>query len=59
MSDHLIALQALEALGYAVVIYSPEELAGVSPKVLEDYLIEQGNEYIELQEECVCPYAMT
>lgn len=51
MSDHLIALQALEALGYAVVIYSPEELAGVSPKALEDYLIEQGNEYIELQEE--------
>lgn len=47
----LQALEALEALGYAVVIYSPKELAGVSPEDMEDYLIEQGNEYIALQEE--------
>lgn len=39
--------KALRAAGYAVCVFSPEELQGISPKVIEDALAERGNEIIE------------
>ena len=42
--NHLAA--ELRAEGSAVVIFSPHELGGVSPRVLENRLVELGNEVI-------------
>lgn len=39
--------RALRAAGYAVCVFSPEELQGVPPKVIEGALAERGNEIIE------------
>lgn len=37
----------LKKVGYAVVIFSPEEVEGINLNELEDYLIQMGSEYIE------------
>lgn len=38
---------ALEALGYFVILWTPEEVEGVDTGLLEDILIQRGNEFIE------------
>jgi hypothetical protein len=40
-------LRELKDKGFAIVMFTPEELNGVSSKRLEDRLIELGNEVIE------------
>lgn len=39
-------IQALRAAGYAVCVFSPEELQGIPKRVIEDALAERGNEII-------------
>lgn len=39
-------IQALRAAGYAVCVFSPEELHGIPKRVIEDALAERGNEII-------------
>ena len=41
------ALNALSSRGYAVIIWSPDELAGVNPHKVEDRSIELGWGIIE------------
>ena len=36
------ALKTLREAGYAVVVFNPEELAGVDPSTVEDILVERG-----------------
>ena len=40
-------LNELRMAGYAVVIYSPDELGGASAKNLENRLVELGNQVID------------
>ena len=41
------ALQELRSAGYAVIIWSPSELKGVSPSKVEDRSVELGFEVID------------
>ena len=41
------AVQNLREQGYAVIVWSPEELKGASPKKVEDRSIELGWDVIE------------
>lgn len=41
------AIESLRKAGFAVVVWSPSELAGVSPKSLESCVVQHGNEAIE------------
>ena len=36
------ALKNLREAGYAVTVFSPEELAGVDPSAVEDMMVERG-----------------
>lgn len=40
--SHKKALQELRADGYAVVVFNPDELKGVSPDNVEDVLVQRG-----------------
>lgn len=42
------ALNALRFRGYAVIVWSPDELAGVDPSKVEDRSIELGWDVIEV-----------
>ena len=42
------ALKLLDARGYVVAAWSPEELGTAKPRALEDALITFGNEYLRL-----------
>ena len=45
-------IQKLRDKGYAITIFAPDELGGVSTKTVEDLLVEQGTAIIEdLKEE--------
>ena len=46
--DQIAVLQDLAAEGYAVVVFTPEELQGVSPSKLEDAMIGYGWEVIAI-----------
>jgi precorrin-6B methylase 1 len=49
VQKHLQALRELSDNGYAVVIFTPEEIGDdISPEDLEDYLISNGNDFILL-----------
>lgn len=37
-----------ERYGYAIVIWTPEELGETDPGRVEDIMIERGSEYIEM-----------
>lgn len=39
-------LEELQNKGYAIVIFSPEELQGIDAITLEEYLISNGNDFI-------------
>jgi hypothetical protein len=41
------AIESLRKAGFAVVVWSPRELRGVSPKSLESRVVQHGNEVIE------------
>ena len=41
------AIESLRKAGFAVVVWSPSELAGVTPKSLESCVVQHGNEAIE------------
>lgn len=50
--DWMTNVRELRDLGYAVIIWTPEELKNVSPKIVEDRSIELGWEIInDLTEE--------
>lgn len=36
------AMQRMQSFGYAIVVFSPEELEGAEPSLVEDRLIETG-----------------
>lgn len=61
MSQAPDSVEQLRAEGYAVVIYNPDELRGVSTDGIEEHMITKGNEYIDLNspepddEEGICP----
>ena len=40
--SELAVIRALTARGYAVVIWTPEELRGANPNLIEDLMIERG-----------------
>jgi len=40
-------IQALRDKGYAITIFEPDELRGVSRKIVEDRMVELGTEVIE------------
>jgi len=44
------AIDAMRKDGYAVVVFTPEELKGVRADLIEGYLVSQGNEEIMLQQ---------
>jgi hypothetical protein len=46
-SDEMKAIKGLRDRGYAVIVWSPVELAGVNPVKVEDRSIELGYEVIE------------
>ena len=47
--DELVAfMQKYRALGYAVVVFTPEELRGVNPERVEDAMIAEGNDLVDL-----------
>jgi len=37
--EHYEAIKELRALGYAVVLFSPEELAGANPEQVQNVLV--------------------
>lgn len=39
-------VRPLRELGYAVIVFNPEELGKLDPRNLEDFLVEHGNEWI-------------
>lgn len=41
------AIESLRKAGFAVAVWSPRELRGVSPKTLESCVVQHGNEVIE------------
>lgn len=41
------ALNALSSRGYAVIVWSPDELAGADPRKVEDRSVELGWDIIE------------
>ena len=47
--DEIVAfMQKYRALGYAVVVFTPEELRGVNPERVEDAMIVEGNDLVDL-----------
>ena len=54
--DEVVAfMQKYRALGYAVVVFTPEELRGVSPERVEEAMIAEGNDVVDFNaedEEC-------
>ena len=44
--DLLVSVDKLRELGYAVVVFNPEELEGVDPSRIEDRMTELGWEVI-------------
>ena len=46
--EQVQVIQALRQEGYAVVVWSLEELRGVRPSSVEDAMIERGSDVIEL-----------
>jgi hypothetical protein len=41
--SELAALRALTSRGYAVVVWTPDELRGADPHIIEDLMIERGS----------------
>lgn len=54
--DEVVAfMQKYRALGYAVVVFTPEELRGVKPERIEEIMILEGNDMVDIfgeDEEC-------
>lgn len=48
--DQIAVLQDLAAEGYAVVLFTPEELQGIDPNKLEGAMISYGWEVIEMSQ---------
>lgn len=47
--DEVVAfMQKYRDLGYAVVVFTPEELRGVNPERVEDAMIVEGNDLVDL-----------
>jgi hypothetical protein len=46
--DQIKVLRELRNMGFAVVVFNPDELDGVSPDGVEDRLIEYGWDVIEM-----------
>jgi hypothetical protein len=40
------AVQKMQSFGYAIVVFSPEELEGADPTRVEDLMIERGWEVV-------------
>jgi hypothetical protein len=40
-------IQSLREQGYAVVVYYPSEVAGIDRSILEDRMVDKGNEIID------------
>ena len=50
-----LQIREIRSLGYAVTIFTPEELRGVDPRNVEEILVERGNDAIaDLYEEEQC-----
>ncbi len=47
--QELEMLRSLRERGYAVVLFSPEELGDTEPDQVEDYLIERGWDAIDMK----------
>jgi hypothetical protein len=57
--DEVVAfMQKFRALGYAVVVFEPDELRGVNPERVEEAMIAEGNDLVDFSaeedEECEC-----
>lgn len=44
-------IKELRDSGFAVVIFYPEECGSVNPRILEEFLVNEGNYFLEVQEE--------
>ena len=45
--EQLQVIDQLRAEGYAITVWTPEEMKGADPDGLEDVMIERGSHYIE------------
>jgi hypothetical protein len=45
--DQLFTVRQLRQQGYAVVIFTPEQIGEADPSHLEDLMVERGNIYLE------------
>lgn len=45
--SELAVIRALSSRGYAVAIWAPDELRGVSPSLIESLMIERGADAID------------
>ena len=52
MDIHDMTIEELRAEGYAVIVWTPEELDGASPRRVEDRSIELGWDVIDVLKEC-------
>lgn len=44
-------MKRIQASGYAVAVFTPEELGDINPEWIEDHMVECGNDYIEYTKE--------
>lgn len=51
--EWIAALKEMKTQGYAVIIWTPEELKDTDPEWVEDCSISYGNEYLIEQEQTV------
>jgi hypothetical protein len=45
--SELAVLRALSSRGYAVVVWTPDELRGANPDLIKDLMIERGADAID------------
>lgn len=51
MNEIVAFMQKYRDLGYAVVVFTPEELRGVNPEQVEEAMIAKGNDIIDFNAE--------
>ncbi len=49
--EQIRTIQDLQSAGYAVIVWTPEELGAISPEWVEEMSISYGSEYLIKQSE--------
>lgn len=50
--EQILTLRALRQSGYAVVVFTPEEVGVADASALEDIMVEGGNNFLVEENEC-------